>query len=109
MSVVFVEPTADQRLDEIYEFTAEQWGEEQADRYIQRLFERFAAIAARRVPWRALPPEFGVPLFYARAEHHIVYWRERGMARSASSPSSTSGCTSSNSSERFGSPRSAPP
>ena len=77
MSVVFVEPTADQRLDEIYEFTAEQWGEEQADRYIQRLFERFAAIAARRVPWRALPPEFGVPLFYARAEHHIVYWRER--------------------------------
>lgn len=77
MSVVFVEPTADQRLDEIYEFTAEQWGEEQADRYIQRLFERFAAIAARRVPWRALPPEFGVPLSYVRAEHHIVYWRER--------------------------------
>jgi len=77
MSVFFVEPTADQRLDEIYDFTADHWGEEQADRYVQRLFERFAAIAARRVPWRALPPDFGVPLYYARAEHHIVYWRER--------------------------------
>jgi len=74
MSVFFVEPTADQRLDD---FTADHWGEEQADRYVQRLFERFAAIAARRVPWRALPPDFGVPLYYARAEHHIVYWRER--------------------------------
>lgn len=77
MSVFFVEPMANQRLDEIYEFTADHWGEQQADRYIQRLFERFAAIAARRVPWRALPPDFGVQLYFARAEHHIVYWRER--------------------------------
>jgi toxin ParE1/3/4 len=77
VSVFFVEPTADQRLDEIYDYTADQWGEDQADRYIQRLFERFAAIAAKRVPWRVLPAEFGLPLYYARADHHIVYWRER--------------------------------
>ncbi len=72
MSVFCVEPTADQRLDEIYEFTADLWGERQADLYIQRLFDRFAAIAARGVPWRALPPDFGVPLYFARAEHHVV-------------------------------------
>lgn len=77
MSAFFVEPAADQRLDEIYDYTADQWGEDQADHYIQRLFERFAAIAAKRVPWRVLPAEFGLLLYYARAEHHIVYWRER--------------------------------
>jgi hypothetical protein len=37
VSAFFVEPTADQRLDEIYDYTAGQWGEDQADRYIQRL------------------------------------------------------------------------
>lgn len=77
MSAFFVEPTADQRLDEIYDYTAGQWGEDQADRYIQRLFERFAAIAAKRVPWRVLSADFGVPLYFARAEQHVVYWRER--------------------------------
>ncbi|WP_294330100.1 type II toxin-antitoxin system RelE/ParE family toxin [uncultured Sphingomonas sp.] len=77
MSGVFIEPAADRRLDEIYEYTADQWGEDQADAYIRTLFERFGAIAAKRVPWRPLPAEFGVPLYFARAEHHIVYWRER--------------------------------
>lgn len=77
MSRFFVEPTADQRLDEIYDYTAGLWDEDQADRYVRRLFERFAAIAAKRVPWRVLPADFDVPLYYARAEHHIVYWRER--------------------------------
>lgn len=77
MSGFFIEPAADLRLDEIYDYTADQWGEDQADRYIQALFERFAAIAARRVAWRKLPADFGVNAYFARTEHHIVYWRER--------------------------------
>ncbi|WP_066722259.1 type II toxin-antitoxin system RelE/ParE family toxin [Sphingomonas pituitosa] len=77
MSGFFIEPAADRRLDEIYDYTADQWGDAQADRYILRLFEHFAAIAARRVPWRQLPAEFGISVHFARAEHHIVYWRER--------------------------------
>lgn len=77
MSGFFIEPAADRRLDEIYDYTADQRGEDQADRYIRLLFEHFAAIAAKRVAWRRMPAEFGSDGYFTRAEHHIVYWRER--------------------------------
>lgn len=45
---------AGRRLDEIYVYTRDAWGEEQASRYIHGRFERFDAIAARlRMPFRA--------------------------------------------------------
>lgn len=67
---------ANRRLDEIYDYTADRWGEAQADRYTRLLFEGFAAIAARQIPWRAIPDSFGVPGHYARVERHIAYWRQ---------------------------------
>jgi toxin ParE1/3/4 len=70
-----VQERAGRRLDEIYVYTRETWGDEQAARYIRGLFERFEAIAARKVPWRAIPAEFGVDGFFSRFEHHYIYWR----------------------------------
>jgi toxin ParE1/3/4 len=70
-----VQDRAGRRLDEIYVYTRDIWGEEQADRYIRDLFERFDDIASRKIPWRAIPAEFGVEGFYCRHEHHYIYWR----------------------------------
>ncbi|HWL47685.1 MAG TPA: type II toxin-antitoxin system RelE/ParE family toxin, partial [Sphingomonadaceae bacterium] len=55
-------------------YTRDTWGEEQAVHYIRGLFERFGAIAARKVPWRPVPAEFGVDGFYSRYEYHYIYW-----------------------------------
>jgi toxin ParE1/3/4 len=68
-------PSADDRLDEIYAYTCEQWDEDQAIVYIQGLFDCFEAIAARRLPWRAIPAEFGVDGFLYRHDRHFIYWR----------------------------------
>ena len=55
MTVFRVSVGAAHRLDDIYVYTRERWGEIQAERYIRGLFERFDDIARRRVPWRAIP------------------------------------------------------
>lgn len=66
---------AGHRLDEIYVYTRERWGEAQGERYIRAMFERFDAIAARRAPWHAIPAEFGVDGFVCRYERHFIYWK----------------------------------
>lgn len=75
MATFRVSAVAGQRIDEIFAYTARTWGETQAEAYVQGLFACFARIAERDVVWRAVPAEFGVDGFYARHEHHYVYWR----------------------------------
>jgi toxin ParE1/3/4 len=70
-----VSERAGHRLDEIYVYTRDMWGEAQAEHYITGLFARFEDIAARAIPWRMIPAEFGVEGFYCRHEHHYIYWR----------------------------------
>ena len=70
-----VQDGAGHRLDEIYTYTRETWGEAQADHYLRGLFERFEAIAQRRFPWRAVPVEFGVQGYVCRYEKHFIYWK----------------------------------
>jgi toxin ParE1/3/4 len=75
MSGYLIARRAAELLDQIYDYTCEQWGDEQAERYIGGLFARFDAIAARKFPWRAIPAEFGVSGYLCRHEHHFIYWR----------------------------------
>lgn len=75
MSVFRVSAVAGQRLDEIFAYTRETWGQDQAETYVRNLFACFERIASRHLVWRAIPAEFGVQGFYARCEHHYVYWR----------------------------------
>jgi toxin ParE1/3/4 len=70
-----IQEAASRRLDDIYAYSCETWGETQGQAYIRRLFACFEDIAARRVAWRSIPAEFGVNGFYVRCEHHYVYWR----------------------------------
>jgi toxin ParE1/3/4 len=70
-----LEPGVSDQLDGIYEYTAEQWGEDQADDYISGFFAFFARIASRDVTWRTIPTEFEVGGHLGKFEHHFVYWR----------------------------------
>ncbi len=75
MSRFTVQTSAAHRLDDIYRYTRETWGEAQAERSIRGLFERFAAIVERRIPWRPVPAEFGVDGYVCRYDRHLIYWK----------------------------------
>jgi toxin ParE1/3/4 len=70
-----VQSAAAHRIDEIWDYTQATWGDAQAERYIQGLFARFAAIAARDFPWHPVPAEFGVGGYVCRYEQHLIYWK----------------------------------
>lgn len=72
---VLVQEAASRRLDEIFRYTKERWGSEQAERYIFDLFTAFDRIESHGVISRQIPAEFGVEGFYFRHERHFVYWR----------------------------------
>lgn len=75
MATFRVQEAAGRRLDEIYIYAHETWGEAQAGHYIRALFTQFEAITARGVPWRLIPTEFGVDGYCCRFEHHYIQWR----------------------------------
>ena len=70
-----VQEAASLWLDDIYRYTRDRWGAEQADRYIIDLFAAFDRIEGHGVASRPIPAEFGVEGFYFRHEHNFVYWR----------------------------------
>jgi toxin ParE1/3/4 len=70
-----IQRAAGERLDEIYVYTRNQWGEAQAERYIQGMFSRFEAITAREFPWRPIAAEFEVSGFVCKYERHFIYWK----------------------------------
>jgi toxin ParE1/3/4 len=70
-----VQQCAGYRLDQIYVYTRDQWGEDQAERYIRGIFDCFEAIAVRKFPWRAIPAEFEVTGFVCKYERHFIYWK----------------------------------
>lgn len=75
MPAVRVQEPASWRLDEIYRYTRERWGEAQANRYITGLFEAFERIETHGVASRPVPAEFGVDGFFFHYGRHFVYWR----------------------------------
>lgn len=76
MVVVRIQEAASYRLDEIYCYTRDRWGAEQAERYITGLFAAFDKIETHEVMSRPVPAAFGVEGYVFRYEKHFVYWRK---------------------------------
>lgn len=70
-----VQEAASWRLDDIYRYTQERWGAQQAERYITGLFQAFEGIATHETASRVIPAEFGIDGYFFRYERHFVYWR----------------------------------
>ncbi|VAX07454.1 hypothetical protein MNBD_GAMMA26-738 [hydrothermal vent metagenome] len=75
-------PAADQRQDEIWGYTCEQWGEAQAEKYIRGLHSHIQELADRKRLWKSLPgtlivpPDLDIDVFFSRYEHHYLFFRE---------------------------------
>lgn len=72
---ILVQEAAACRLDEIYRYTRDHWGTQQADRYITGLFEACNGVETHKTLSRPIPAEFGVDGYFFRYERHFVYWR----------------------------------
>lgn len=72
---VRIQEAAALRLDAIYRYTRDRWGEVQADRYITGMFEAIELIDSHGVVSRPIPAAFGVHGYFFRYERHFVYWR----------------------------------
>lgn len=70
-----VQEAASVRLDEIYRYTRDRWGEAQAETVVTGLFAAFERIERRGVMSRPVPAEFGVEGYFFRYERHFVYWK----------------------------------
>lgn len=75
MTEVRVQHAASRRLDEIYRYTLNRWGQAQADRYIRGLFESFKQVLTNEILSRPVPAEFGVSGYFYRYQKHFVYWK----------------------------------
>ncbi len=75
MAIVRIQEAASLRLDDIYRYTRDRWGSEQADRYITGMFAAFEKIEFHGVVSSPIPAEFCVEGFFFRYERHFVYWR----------------------------------
>lgn len=75
MAQILVQEAASYKIDEIYQYTLNKWGTEQADAYIAGLFDAFAKIETHAVFSRQIPVEFEVDGFFFKYEKHFVYWR----------------------------------
>lgn len=72
---VRVQRAASHRLDDIYRYTLDKWGPEQAERYIAGLFDAFARIESRQILSRPIPAHLGVDGYFCRFESHFIYWK----------------------------------
>ena len=75
MTGVRVQRAAALRIEEIYRYSRERWGEAQAESYVTGLFEAFDDIATGAVASRPVPAEFGVEGYVFRYRRHFIYWK----------------------------------
>jgi len=59
MSSFLIQEAAGFRLDQIYRYTRDKWGEKQAEIYMFGLFKAFQDIAEQRILSWPIPAEFG--------------------------------------------------
>ena len=67
-------PAALAALDDIATYTAETWGQEQRDIYIQGLFTLCENLTKK--PKVAIPKALQIEGFVGRFQKHRIYWRE---------------------------------
>ena len=78
MTAVRVQEAAALRIDEIYRYSRDRWGEAKANACVTGLIEAFESLVAGGIASRPVPAEFGVDGCVFRYEKHYVYWKRLG-------------------------------
>ncbi|HEX8485478.1 type II toxin-antitoxin system RelE/ParE family toxin [Sphingomonas sp.] len=76
MAKVRIDDTAAVQIEDIYIYTADHWGEAQAEAYVRGLYDLFQDIADGRATGRMIPATFPVEGYVRTYRSHFVYWRK---------------------------------
>jgi toxin ParE1/3/4 len=68
-------PAAVADLDDIWEFTVQQWSREQAERYVRQVEERLVGIAGGHVPVRSAA-DIRPGYYKCSVGSHMIYFRK---------------------------------
>ena len=67
---------AEARLLDIWDYTLEAWGEDQADLYLRNLIERIHALPQEAPHWRPLADKELPGVWFVRHHCHYIFFRE---------------------------------
>jgi len=76
MKTAMIFKAAEIRLAEIWDYTCDTWGEEQADRYLRELAACMNGLDSQRTLWRRIGDKRIPGVFYVRCAHHFIFFRE---------------------------------
>lgn len=75
-------PPADAAQNEIWDYTCDLWGQEQAEKYITGLHEHLKLLSEKKKLWwslpagRVVPSDLNIQAYFSRYEHHYIFFRE---------------------------------
>ena len=69
-------PVAKKQILEIWSYTENTWGEDQADKYVRELVAAINSVEANRHLWRPVLDEDLPSFFFFHHQHHYVFFRE---------------------------------
>lgn len=69
-------PAARERLLQIWDYTEQTWGEEQADAYVRSLVVAAHDLRRQRIHWRLVRGDRFPGIWFFRHEHHYLFFRE---------------------------------
>ena len=69
-------PTAKAHLVQIWTYTEETWGEEQADTYINGLYSLFASLHENRYLWREVSQAKFEDVYACVYKKHFIFFRQ---------------------------------
>jgi toxin ParE1/3/4 len=69
-------PAARERLLQIWEYTDRQWGEDQADHYVNSLVAATHDLSRQRLHWRPMRGKRFAGIWFVHHEHHYLFFRE---------------------------------
>ena len=73
---------ADEALDQIWLYTCETWGENQAEKYLTGLYNHIEKLADDRNLWLTLPreivvaPDLEIDVYCSKFKYHYIFFRE---------------------------------
>ena len=70
-----IHPNARRSIKDIWRYTEKTWGEDQANAYVQGLYQAVYKIADDRRLWRPVPHEHTQNIFFTRYKHHYIFFR----------------------------------
>lgn len=67
---------ASETLDDVWQYSFNQWGETKAEEYISGLFDTIQKAAIRDILWRKVQQNTQLDAYFVKYQRHYIFFRE---------------------------------